>query len=139
MRKYFIFVEAGRPKNAVDQLQERIKEFQRACRHNFRVVLTHYFPQPEASLVNGVFIGEDQYGNPISMELLCLRCSLNKTSMIEDTCPRCLGKMKKGILEPRARYHGAGGRPRYASRLYSCQRCKLTVAVDEQDWSRSAT
>lgn len=139
MRTRFIFLEADRPKNAVDQLQERIEETQRACRHNFRVVRTHDFPQPETSLVNGVFIGEDQYGNLINMELQCPRCNLNKTSTIEDTCPRCLGQMKKGSLEPRERYHGAGGRSRYASRLYSCTRCEFTVAVDEQDWSRSAT
>jgi len=139
MRKRFIFLEADRPLNAVDQLQERIEEIQRACRHNFRVGRTHDFPQPEGSLVNGVFIAEDQYGHLINMELQCQRCNLKKTSAIKDTCPRCLGKMEKGNLEPRERYHGAGGRARYASRLYSCKCCTFTVAVDEQDWSRSAT
>lgn len=126
-----------REPNKVDVLNLQIERIRKNCKHDFRLI-----EKPKLqSILNGIIVGElrgpTEVGySELEMTLVCLQCSEEKKTTILETCPRCLGKMKK---EPYCL--GAGSRERYfgCSYLYysvrhsRCQDCGLTVASDEWD------
>jgi hypothetical protein len=126
---------AGRQKrraNEVDKLERKILEIQLKCQHRFALVPfeENQSPRFRGSCVEGVFIREDENGVMMPLEVKCEKCNDRRWRSDPDECPRCLGTMQKGALEPRERYYGKA-RLHYACRLYSCSECGFVVVSDE--------
>lgn len=119
--------------NEVDKLQEEIKRIQSACEHDFLLLEQKHLLE---SCVSGTFIAHDQYKHSLKEETFgvkCLKCSLEKTLKVTDTCPQCLGKMAPGELEDSRKKYLGHDYLYYCIRHYHCTKCELHAVADEWD------
>ncbi|MDP1689592.1 MAG: hypothetical protein Q8L52_00060 [bacterium] len=122
--------DTGSQGNAVDALQAQIRQIQGACQHQYKI-----FPGSFSlgkSKVEEVLIGSIM-GAQIIISMRCDRCSSVKREFVTDVCPHCAGKMIEGDIHERAKYFTDGEYLYYGARLYTCESCHRTVAVDEWD------
>jgi len=125
--------------NAVDKLKARIKEIQKSCKHDWKLIKK---PELSESLVPGIFIGnkasplETTFQKEISLK--CNKCSRRLIAPITSICPCCFGSMYKGGLYT-IENDGMSSREKYfgeplayhAVRLHHCSKCGFTIASDE--------
>ena len=125
--------------NEVTQLYEQIAQIQKNCEHEFSTTKKQALVE---SLVRGVFVGKlegpaEVAPLPTKFSLFCSKCSEEKKTNIQETCPKCLSSMGG------AKCLGAGSREKYFGQEYiyysvavaRCQgkECLFKVASDEWD------
>lgn len=129
----------GRKQNRVDGLHLKIKQIQKKCKHDFRILGK---PRLTESLVPGIYVGFVAMGGGtrgirgipscIEQKLVCLKCSKEKIANIVETCPKCLGSMKQGEVQgvySRIQYFGEDYLY-YSIVLSKCSNCGFTIASD---------
>lgn len=129
----------NRKPNEVDSLEAKIELIRKNCNHDFRFAEKSDLSE---SLVKDVFVGDlasraEEKVSPskFKMTLVCLKCNKTKEAHPFETCPRCLGLMRREYCL------GAGSRERYFGNKYlyysialsRCPKCGLVIANDEWD------
>lgn len=132
--KNSVVSQTQRKENEADKLLKKVGNIRKRCQHDFR--LLKKVPLRE-SLVEGVFIlySVDRSGGAGEVFLKCTGCSKEVDLDPLKTCPRCLGKLKKGKVEhagSREKYWGESHHY-YAAQRYTCKACGLIGVADEWD------
>jgi hypothetical protein len=123
-----------RKANKVDELFAEIKQIQRECKHDFRLLKSVGLKE---SKEKGFFIIYDA-SLPVDLHtgfiVKCLECSKEKECYPSKICPRCLSLMQPGGLHNREKYFGLP-HSYYAARLYYCTNkdCGFRGVTDEWD------
>lgn len=127
--------------NEVDRLQAQIKEIQEKCSHDFEINLGYdrwvggrtETSEFETTKVPDVFVGVDSEKRIfLSTGFKCKKCNIMGKTNCQEKCARCLGHVVKGEKYRREIFFGEG-HGYYRVRLYKCEKCGFTIAVDEFD------